>query len=60
MTRRPIIGVDSPYVAFKDDRERRWALMSRDVRFVVIALILAIGEGTALKWQAAWHFLTGG
>jgi len=57
--RRFSVGGDSPYVAFKDDRERRWALVSRDVRLVLITL-LAIGEGTALKWPAMWHFFTGG
>jgi hypothetical protein len=58
--RRPSVGGDSPYTAFKDDRERRWALVSRDVRLVFIAFILAIGEETALKWPAVWHILTGG
>lgn len=58
--RRSSVGGDSPYVAFKDDRERKWALVSRDVRLVLIAFILAIGGGTALKWQAVWHFFTAG
>lgn len=58
--RRFIAGGDSPYIAFKDDRERRWALVSRDVRLVLITLLFAIGEGTALKWPAVWHFFTGG
>lgn len=58
--RRFSVGGVSPYVAFKDDRERRWALVSRDVRLVLIALLLAIGEGAALKWPAVWHFFTGG
>lgn len=59
--RRSNVGGDnSPYVAFKDDRERRWALVSRDVRLVLIVLLLAIGEGTVLKWPAAWHFFSGG
>lgn len=58
--RRSSVGADSPYVAFKDDRERRWALVSRDVRLVLIVLLLAIGERTALKWPALWHFFTGG
>lgn len=36
-----------PYCAFKDDKERRFALISRDVRFVLQALIWSSG-GTAL------------
>lgn len=59
-SRRSSLGGDSPYVAFKDDRERRWALVSRDVRLVLIALILAAGGGAALKWPALWHFIGGG
>ena len=51
-------GGDSPYVAFKNDRERKWALVSRDVRLVLIALILATA-GNTLKWQPVWHFLIG-
>jgi hypothetical protein len=33
----------SPYNAFKDDQERRRALISRDIRLVLIALVLAFG-----------------
>lgn len=57
---RSRVGGDSPYVAFKDDRERKWALVSRDVRLVLIALIFAVGGGAALKWPAALHVFTGG
>lgn len=53
-------GGASPYVAFTDDRERRWALVSRDVRLVLIALIFAVGGGAALKWPTVWHVFTGG
>lgn len=59
-TRRSIVGGDSPYVAFKDDRDRRLALVSRDIRLVLIVLILALGKGTALEWPAVWLFFTGG
>lgn len=59
-TRRPHSGNESPYVAFKDDRERKWALVSRDVRLVLVALVLTVGGGAALKWPAVWHFFTGG
>lgn len=58
--RRSSVGSESPYVAFKDDRERRRALVSRDVRLVLIVLLLAIGEGAALKWTAVWHSFIGG
>jgi hypothetical protein len=53
-------GTRSPYVAFTDDRQRKWALVSRDVRLVLIALILALGGGAALKWPLLWHVLSGG
>jgi hypothetical protein len=58
--RRSSVGGDSPYVAFKDDRERRWALVSRDVRLVLIVFLLAIGESAALKWPTVWHLVIGG
>ncbi|MFG6459823.1 hypothetical protein [Roseateles sp. BYS96W] len=42
---------NSPYVAFKDDRERRRALVSRDVRLVLVVLILtAGGAGLGGRW----------
>jgi hypothetical protein len=53
-------GPRSPYVAFTDDRQRKWALVSRDVRLVLIALILAVGGGATLKWPALWQILNGG
>lgn len=59
-TQRSRVSSDSPYVAFKDDRERKWALVSRDVRLVLIALIFAAGGGVALQWPTAWHVFTGG
>jgi hypothetical protein len=57
---RSSVGGNSPYVAFKDDRERKWALVSRDVRLVLIALIFAVGGGAALKLPAAWQVFAGG
>ena len=53
-------GPRSPYVAFTDDRQRKWALVSRDVRLVLVALIFAVGGGAALKWPALWQLLGGG
>lgn len=43
-------GPHSPYVAFKSDRERRWALVSRDIRLVLIAAFSAVGGG-AVFWK---------
>ncbi len=37
----------NPYCGFKDDKERRLALRSRDVRMVLIALFSG-GDGFAL------------
>ena len=37
---------NNPYCAFKDDRERRHALIARDIRLVVIALAAAISTPT--------------
>jgi hypothetical protein len=53
-------GTDSPYCAFKDDRERKWALVSRDVRWVLVAVVFAVSEVPALKWQALWRLVVGG
>lgn len=52
-------GPRSPYVAFTDDRQRKWALVSRDIRLVPIALIFALGGGAALKWQKVWQAIGG-
>lgn len=37
----PETGKDGAYCAFKDDQARLLALVSRDVRLVLIALVLA-------------------
>lgn len=52
-------GSRSPYVAFTDDRERKWALVSRDVRWVLVALFLALGEGHPISWTGVWKFISG-
>ena len=36
-------GADSPYCEFRNDRERRNALMSRDVRIVLCRLLTVSG-----------------
>lgn len=60
-TRKPVKdNAHTPYVAFKDDRERRLALMSRDVTRVVIALIFVIGGVTTYPhWRMLWGFIGG-
>jgi len=58
--RKPGEGPHSPYVAFKDDRERKWALVSRDVRWVLVALLFAWGGVPAAQWQAIWKLIAGG
>lgn len=45
---------DSAYVAFRDDRQRKWALVSRDVRLVVIAIAVVMGGEEA---RAVLHAL---
>lgn len=49
----------SAYVAFKDDRERRLALISRDVRNVLIALILVGGGISPSLWKTLWGLVGG-
>lgn len=36
-----------PYCAFKDDRERRLALIARDVRFTAVVLIVALAPNAS-------------
>lgn len=36
-------GTHDAYTAFKNDRERLWALMSRDLRLVLCTLAIVIG-----------------
>lgn len=45
MPHRPIRP--DPYCAFKDDRERRRALVARDVRLVLIAVVAAFAGPAA-------------
>jgi hypothetical protein len=42
------------------DRERRRALVSRDIRWVLVALILAVGGAPTSVWPALWRLLGGG
>jgi hypothetical protein len=47
----------APYNSFKDDRLRLWALVSRDLRTVVVVAIVCL-TGAAPAWRAirAWLF----
>ena len=38
----------NPYTAFRNDRERRNALVSRDIRLAVIAVAASLGGSPAL------------
>jgi hypothetical protein len=46
----------NPYECFKDDRQRLFALLSRDLRYVLIALIAALGgtSATVKTTLAGW------
>lgn len=45
----------SPYNGFKSDKERRRALISRDIRLVLIALVLACsGPGVGARFERWW------
>lgn len=49
-----ILGINpSPYCGFKSDRERRKALVSRDIRLVLVALIVTWGAPMLPHWWAA-------
>lgn len=52
-------GPVNPYVAFKSDRERRRALVSRDIRWVLVALILVVGGVPTSVWPAILRLLGG-
>lgn len=53
-------GANSPYVAFKDDQQRKWALVSRDIRWVLVALSFAFSSGAQTQWKFLWKIFTGG
>lgn len=44
------------YASFKNDRERLWALISRDIRMVVVSVVCAATAGgdAALSMIARW------
>lgn len=51
-------GADGPYCALKDDRERKWALISRDIRWVLVAVVFALSGAPAAKWLTLWHLIS--
>lgn len=57
---KPGADPNSPYVAFKDDRQRKWALVSRDIRWVLVALFFALGSGAPAQWNILWRIFAGG
>lgn len=50
---------ESPYCAFKNDTERKWALVSRDVRWVLVAALLVLADVPATKWSSLWRIIAG-
>ena len=38
----------------------KWALVSRDIRWVLVAGVLALSEVPAANWQALWRLIAGG
>ncbi|MDQ7306473.1 hypothetical protein O0J71_05950 [Stenotrophomonas sp. Sm3119] len=50
---------DAPYCAFKDDRARLHALISRDIRFVLIAAVFAISSYLGATRLPVGAWLTG-
>jgi hypothetical protein len=40
-----------PYCSFQDDRRRLLALISRDIRYALVAACLALG-GSGVPWAA--------
>lgn len=55
------VGDRSPYCVFKSDHHRLWALISRDVRLVLIACLLAVAAPSApSQLSLAWAAIVGG
>ena len=53
-------GASGPYMAFKDDRQRKWALVSRDVRWVLVAAVLALSDLPTANWLSLWRLISAG
>ena len=46
----------APYCEFKDDKARLFALVSRDIRMVLMACVLVL-TGTSRPWHKWMNFL---
>ena len=51
---KPTSSKQNPYCAFRDDKERRVALISRDIRIVIIATLAMIGSSQVSSLIAAF------
>lgn len=56
-TKSAKLGEHSPYCVFNSDRDRLWALVSRDMRLVLIACVLAVAAPSQLS--QAWAAIVG-
>ena len=55
MNLRPPFERNNPYCAFRSDKERLRALVSRDIRLVALAAAAGIGYGSdCLRWIVTW------
>ena len=55
MNFRPSLERFNPYCAFRSDKERRRALVSRDIRLVLIAISLSTCYGfDKFRWIIEW------
>jgi hypothetical protein len=53
-------GGRSPYCAFRNDRVRLWALVSRDIRLVLIAGLMVVATpSVASRLTQVWMFFVG-
>lgn len=51
---------DSPYCSFKSDRDRLWALVSRDIRLVLIMAVVAFaGPPITSRAYQLWSLVSG-
>lgn len=43
-----------PYTSFKNDRDRLWALISRDFRFVICTVAIVVGGAPMAPSMLQW------
>ena len=46
----------NPYCEFKNDRERRNALIARDIRIVLVSLVVAVSGTPVSRNLVGWFF----